>query len=99
MRCRSSCRGRGEFGAAIHRRNIGTLFHLPLALARRGRFTPLMAATKTASIYAVIGTDDLEVKRVAKELSLQLGAGGDFGADIIDAQVENSEQADRKSVV
>ena len=52
-----------------------------------------MAAVKTASIYAVIGTDDVEVKRVAKDLSVKLGAGGDFGADIIDGQVENAEQA------
>lgn len=52
-----------------------------------------MAAVKTASIYAVIGTDDVEVKRVAKELSVRLGAGGDFGADIIDGQVENTDQA------
>ena len=35
----------------------------------------------------------MEVKRVAKELSVKFGAGGDFGADIIDGQVENTDQA------
>ena len=69
------------------------IFKNPLALARGRRFTGGMAAVKTASIYAVIGTDDVEVKRVAKELSVKLGAGGDFGADIIDGQVENADQA------
>ena len=55
-----------------------------------------MPASKTATaseIHAVIGTDDVEVKRVAHELSVRFGAGGDFGADIVDGQVDNSEQA------
>src|SRR3954463_14841285 len=48
---------------------------------------------KKSAIHAVIGTDDVEVKRVAKELSAQLGSGGEFGTDIIDGQAENSDQA------
>ncbi len=51
------------------------------------------ATKKTAAIQAVIGTDDVEVKRVAKEISIQLGAGGDFGADIIDGHADNADGA------
>lgn len=56
-----------------------------------------MPATKKAAaasaMYAVIGTDDVEVKRVAHELSIRLGAGGDFGADIIDGHADNADGA------
>src|SRR5687768_16963382 len=52
-----------------------------------------MPAAKTANIHAVIGSDDVEVKRVAKELSLKLSPGGEFGADIIDGQADNAEGA------
>jgi hypothetical protein len=51
------------------------------------------ATKKAAAIHAVIGTDDVEVKRVAKEISAQLGAGGDFGADIIDGHADNADGA------
>jgi DNA polymerase III subunit delta len=49
---------------------------------------------KIHPITAVIGTDDVEVKRMARELCAQLTPpGSDFGADIIDGQADNSEQA------
>jgi DNA polymerase III subunit delta len=52
-----------------------------------------MPSAKTATIHAVIGTDDVEVKRVAKELSVKLGPGGEFGTDIIDGQADNADGA------
>jgi DNA polymerase-3 subunit delta len=56
-----------------------------------------MAATKaaraTAQIYAVLGSDESEVKRVAKGLAASLTPEGDFGADIIDGVAAHSEDA------
>jgi DNA polymerase III subunit delta len=56
------------------------------------------AKTKTkaaAKIYAVIGSDEAEVKRVAAEMAAALTppAGGDFGLEIIDGSADNAEQA------
>src|SRR4051812_44350919 len=48
---------------------------------------------KKSAIHAVIGTVDVEVKRVAKELSAQLGSGGEFSTDIIDGHADNADQA------
>ncbi len=59
-----------------------------------------MAAAKTskasAQIHAVLGSDESEVKRVAKELAAKLSPGGDFGADIIDGVAANSDDAAEK---
>lgn len=57
-----------------------------------------MAAAKTkasAQIHAVVGSDDGEVKRVARELSAQLAPAnaGDFGVDIIDGTVQYADDA------
>jgi DNA polymerase-3 subunit delta len=51
--------------------------------------------TATASIYAVLGSDEAEVKRVAAELAEKLTppGAGDFGLDVIDGAVENADQA------
>jgi DNA polymerase III subunit delta len=53
------------------------------------------ATTATASIYAVLGSDEAEVKRVAAELAEKLTppGAGDFGLDVIDGAVENADQA------
>ena len=55
------------------------------------------AKTKAASanIYAVLGSDDAEVKRVAAELASNLTppGAGDFGLEIIDGAVDNADQA------
>jgi len=55
------------------------------------------AKTKTASanIYAVLGSDEAEVKRVAAELAAYLTppSAGDFGLEIIDGVAENTDQA------
>src|SRR5207253_10159356 len=59
----------------------------------------LKAKTKTkaasAKIYAVAGSDEAEVKRVAAELAVELTPpdGGDFGLEVIDGCADNSEQA------
>src|ERR1700709_1545153 len=57
-----------------------------------------MAATKTkasAQICAIIGSDESEVKRVAKEASLRMAPadGGDFSSDVIDGVADNADQA------
>jgi DNA polymerase III subunit delta len=50
---------------------------------------------ESAKIYAVVGSDEAEVKRVAAELASNLTppAAGDFGLEIIDGAVDNAEQA------
>jgi DNA polymerase III subunit delta len=51
-----------------------------------------IAAGKT---YAVVGSDEAEVKRVAAELAAELtpAGTGDFGLEIIDGVAENADQA------
>jgi DNA polymerase-3 subunit delta len=50
----------------------------------------------SANIYAVLGTDEAEVKRVAAELASNLTppAAGDFGLEIIDGTADNADQAE-----
>ncbi len=60
---------------------------------------PPMPKTKTkaasAKIYAVVGSDESEVKRVAAELATNLTPpdAGDFGLEVIDGAADNAEQA------
>ncbi len=51
--------------------------------------------TKTGAIFAVVGSDDAEVKRAAAALADELSpaSAGDFGRDVIDGCAENVEQA------
>ena len=55
------------------------------------------AKTKTASakVYAVVGSDEGEVKSVAAELATNLTPpdAGDFGLEVIDGAADNAEQA------
>ena len=53
------------------------------------------APTAAANIYAVVGSDEAEVKRVAVELAQKLPPrdAGDFGLELIDGAVENADQA------
>jgi DNA polymerase III subunit delta len=55
------------------------------------------AKTKAASakIYAVLGSDEAEVKRVAAELASNLTppGAGDFGLEVIDGAADNADQA------
>src|ERR1700722_6778493 len=52
-------------------------------------------ASETSSIFAVMGSDEGETKRRAKELASELTPeqGGAFGVDTIDGTAENGEQA------
>ncbi|HEU5247411.1 MAG TPA: hypothetical protein VFU09_10005, partial [Candidatus Udaeobacter sp.] len=58
------------------------------------------AKTKAASaeIYAVLGSDEAEVKRVAAELATNLTppGAGDFGLEIIDGAADNADQAEAR---
>ena len=55
----------------------------------------IKAKPATAKIFAVVGSDDAEVKRTAAELAEKLkpADAGDFGVEVIDGAVENAEQA------
>ena len=60
--------------------------------------TEIMPATKSkasAQICAVVGSDESEVKRVAKDLAVRMtpAAGGDFASDVIDGVADNADQA------
>lgn len=61
-----------------------------------------MPKTKTkaesAKIYAVVGSDEAEVKRVAAELATTLTppGAGDFGLEVIDGAADNAEQAEAR---
>ena len=52
-------------------------------------------AATAAQVHAVLGSDDAEVKRAARDLAVQLtpAAGGDFGCDIIDGAVQLADDA------
>jgi DNA polymerase III subunit delta len=60
---------------------------------------PVMPRTKTkaasTNVYAVVGSDEAEVKRVATELATCLtpAGAGDFGLEVIDGAADNAEQA------
>src|SRR5438874_11812664 len=53
------------------------------------------ARTAAANIYAVVGSDEAEVKRVAVERAQKLTPrdAGDFGLELIDGAADNAEQA------
>lgn len=52
-------------------------------------------AATAVQIHAILGTDDVEVKRAARDLATQLtpAEGGDFGCDIIDGAVQYVDDA------
>jgi DNA polymerase-3 subunit delta len=57
-----------------------------------------MAATKTkasAQICAIVGSDESEVKRVARDAAARMAPaeGGDFSSDVIDGVADNADQA------
>jgi DNA polymerase III subunit delta len=58
------------------------------------------AKTKVASaqVYAVLGSDEAEVKRVAAELATNLTPPdtGDFGLEVIDGAADNADQAEAR---
>jgi len=55
-----------------------------------------MAAAKpkgSSRIHVVVGSDESEVKRAAKQLADSLSPAGDFGSDIIDGSVDYADHA------
>src|SRR5881392_1911450 len=65
---------------------------------RNAKKSPMpKAKTKpaNANVYAVLGSDEAEVKRVAAELATELTPpeAGDFGLEVIDGVAENADQA------
>jgi DNA polymerase-3 subunit delta len=56
------------------------------------------AKAASANIYAVLGSDEAEVKRVAAELASNLTppGAGDFGLEIIDGAADNADQAEAR---
>src|SRR5438128_1449442 len=60
-----------------------------------GRMPKAKLKAAVANVYAVVGSDEAEVKRVAAELAQKLtpAAAGDFGLEVIDGAVDNAEQA------
>ncbi|HEX3420286.1 MAG TPA: hypothetical protein VHT01_03570 [Candidatus Udaeobacter sp.] len=52
-------------------------------------------ATETANMYAVVGSDEAEVKHVAADLAQKLvpDGAGDFGLELIDGVADNADQA------
>jgi DNA polymerase-3 subunit delta len=54
------------------------------------------AKAASAKIYAVLGSDESEVKRVAAELASNLTppGAGDFGLEVIDGAADNTDQAE-----
>ncbi len=53
------------------------------------------ASANANAVQAVVGSDESEVKRVARELSVEMApeAAGDLGCEVIDGVAENAEQA------
>src|SRR5437763_16344756 len=51
--------------------------------------------SETANIYAVVGSDEAEVKHAAAELAQKLvpDDAGDFGLEVIDGVADNADQA------
>lgn len=56
---------------------------------------PAAKAKSTAAIQAVLGSDDVEVKRIARALAEAMtpGGGGDFGSEIVDGISANASEA------
>jgi DNA polymerase III subunit delta len=71
-----------------------------MALSACDEITMPKAETKAASanIYAVLGSDEAEIKRVAAELasSLTPPGAGDFGLEVFDGAADNVEQAEAR---
>src|SRR5204863_7972989 len=72
--------------------------HILSMVAARAMKSPMpKAKTKAecANIYAVVGSDEAEVKHVATELAAKLTppGAGDFGLEIIDGAADNADQA------
>lgn len=56
---------------------------------------PKAKAVTTSNVYAVVGSDESEIKRVAAELAAKLTPpdAGDFGIEVVDGCGDNAEQS------
>ncbi|MEP6670581.1 MAG: DNA polymerase III subunit delta [Chthoniobacter sp.] len=56
---------------------------------------PVAKTKASAQICAIVGSDESEVKRVAKDTSIRMAPadGGDFSSDVIDGVADNADQA------
>src|SRR5438046_1963252 len=63
--------------------------------AKKSPMPKAKTRSASANVYAVLGSDEAEVKRVAAELATELTPpeAGDFGLEVIDGVAENGEQA------
>ena len=61
----------------------------------KSRMPKTKTKTESAKIYAVVGSDEAEVKHVAAELATHLtpSGAGEFGLEIIDGAADNADQA------
>ena len=57
--------------------------------------------SETANIYAVVGSDEAEVKHAAAKLAQKLvpDDAGDFGLEVIDGVADNADQAEIASII
>ena len=65
------------------------------ARAMKSPMTKTKTEAESAKIYAVVGSDEAEVKHVASELAEKLTptGAGDFGLEVIDGAADNADQA------
>jgi DNA polymerase III subunit delta len=63
--------------------------------AKKSPMPKAKAKSANTNVYAVLGSDEAEVKRVAAELAAELTPpeAGDFGLEVIDGAAENADQA------
>ena len=85
------------FGALICHRLEDKTIHL-VDFRRTCEKSPMpktKTKSETANIYAVVGSDEAEVKHAAAELAQKLvpDDAGDFGLEVIDGVADNADQA------
>ena len=71
---------------------------MPLAACDEIAMPKAKTKAASANIYAVLGSDEAEVKRVAAELASNLTphGAGDFGLEVIDGAADNVDQAEAR---
>src|SRR5207302_1766033 len=79
----------------IARRSGRSTLSIVVAHARKCHVPKTKAKPVSAKIYAVVGSDDAEVKHTAAELAEKLkpADAGDFGFEIVDGAADNADQA------
>ena len=88
----------GELAATALLEVYGSEFYDMTEFEKRQPSYPVMktrSAQESASIFAIVGSDESAVKSAASELAATLtpAAAGDFGVEIIDGCADNADQA------